>query len=139
MRDSKLLTIIGYILIFILLSPIIAASIYLAIGGSLFYFIVIYSRVKYGKSDVRAGKEYKLVSTLLTLAAILVVYIVYRKNGLEFDIFTWRDFFVCQGIAFISFLPLVWYHKKRIDSFKANKNWGWPSIFYLYKKCQHFC
>ncbi|MBO5542663.1 MAG: hypothetical protein J5936_04420 [Acholeplasmatales bacterium] len=122
MKDNKFLTILGYILIIILLSPIIAVLLYLIIGGALFYSVTIYDRIKYGPSNIKEGKDYKLISTLLFIAAILIMFIIYNKNGLKFDIFTWRDFFACQGIAFVGFIPLVLYHLKRMKTIKENKN-----------------
>ena len=122
MKENKLLTILGYILIIILLSPIIAVLLYLILGGALLYTVTIYDRVKYGPSNVKEGKEYKLVSTLLFIASVLVMFIIYNKNGLQFNIFTWREFFVFQGIAFISFMPIVIYHLKRMKNIKENQN-----------------
>ncbi len=118
MQENKAITILGYILIFILLSPIIAIMLYLIIGGGLFYFLAIYNRVKNGKSDIKEGKEYKTISTILFLIAILVVFFIYSSNKIAFNIFTWRDFFVCQAIAFIGFIPLNIYYYKKIKEAK---------------------
>lgn len=123
MRESRGLTIVGYILIFILLSPIIAILLYLIIGGGLMYFLAIYNRVKNGKMDVKEGREFKTVSTVLILIGILVVFLIYRNNNLTFNVFTWRDFFVCQIVAFIGLIPMnIFYYRKikHLDQERAN-------------------
>ncbi len=123
MRESRGLTIVGYILIFILLSPIIAILLYLIIGGGLMYFLAIYNRVKNGKMDVKEGREFKTVSTVLILMGILVVFLIYRNNNLTFNVFTWRDFFVCQIVAFIGLIPMnIFYYRKikHLDQERAN-------------------
>jgi len=123
MRESRWLTIVGYILIFILLSPIIAILLYLIIGGGLMYFLAIYNRVKNGKMDVKEGREFKTVSTVLILMGILVVFLIYRNNNLTFNVFTWRDFFVCQIVAFIGLIPMnIFYYRKikHLDQERAN-------------------
>ena len=122
MKENKALTILGYILIFILLSPITAIMLYLGVGGSLFYFLAIYNRIKNGKSDIKEGKEYKTVSTILFLLTILIIFFIYRSNNLTFNVFTWRDFFVCQGVAFVGFIPLDIYYYKKLHQKDDEKN-----------------
>lgn len=114
MSENKGLTIVGYILIAILLSPIIAVLLYLILGGLIFYILAIYNRVKNGKSDIKEGKDYKTASSLFFLVAIIITFFVYRGNNLTFNVFSLRDFFVCQLIAFIGFIPLVIYYYRKI-------------------------
>ena len=107
MSDNKALTIIGYILIFILLSPIIAILLYVGVGGLLFYILAITSRVKKGRLQKGEGKIYKYVATGFFLIGIFVAAMIYRNNEWTFTVFNWKDVITANIIAFVGFFPLV--------------------------------
>ena len=73
--------------------------------------------------DVKEGREFKTVSTVLILMGILAVFLIYKNNNLTFNVFTWRDFFVCQIVAFIGLIPMdIFYYRKikHLDQEKTN-------------------
>ena len=120
MKENKGLSILGYILIFILLSPIIAILLYVGIGGLLFYILVIYNRVKNGKTDPKEGKAYKIASTLVFVAGLFVAYMVFSNNGWQFNIFSLNTFITAQIITFIGFIPVDIYYFSKIKHLDKN-------------------
>lgn len=114
MKENKGLSIFGYILIFILLSPIIAVLLYVLLGGALLYTLVIYNRVKNGRTAPKEGKSYKIASTLVFMLAIGISFYVFSSNGWSFNLLDIKTFITCQIVAFVGFIPVVIYYLQKI-------------------------
>ena len=114
MKENKGLSVLGYILIFILLSPIIAVLLYVLLGGLLLYILVIYNRVKNGRTDPKEGKSYKIASTLVFMLGIGISFTVFSSNDWTFNLLDIKTFITCQIVTFVGFLPVVLYYFQKI-------------------------
>lgn len=106
---NKVLKVLGYILIGIVLLPIIAIGLYVALGGSLFLGLYIYNRKKNGPNDPREGKPYKIASTILFLIGMVFLYLI---NQVKF--ISWQGYLWIQLVVFIGLLPICYYQYKLI-------------------------
>lgn len=105
--------VIAYILIGILLIPVLALCLYLALGGSLFIVLYVYNRKKNGLMDIKEGKNYKIVSTILFIIGFLILFSMEKIH-----FFSWQSYLWIQLVTFIGLLPMCYFQYKRI---KENK------------------
>lgn len=110
----KFLTILGWIFLAILLSPLIAIALYLIVGGSLFFILYLICRIKYGPIDRKEHKLYSTISTILILLELLFAYIlISRIENYTFVFWSWQTYLGLQAITFIGLIPIdIFYIKK---------------------------
>ena len=114
METSKPIRILGYILIGIVLLPIIAIGLYVALGGGLFLFLYIKNRIKNGKQDPKQGKTYKTVATILFFITMLIMAIILYQTVGSINLLSWQGYLGVQAVVFISMLPMCIYQYKSL-------------------------
>ena len=114
MEASKPIRIIGYILIGIVLLPIIAIGLYVAVGGGLFLFLYIKNRIKNGKQDPKAGRTYKTVSTILFFITMLILAIILYQTIGSINLLSWQGYLGVQIVVFVSMIPMCIYQYKSL-------------------------
>lgn len=110
---NKGLRILGFIVLGIILIPLIVIAAYVLLGASVFALLYFINRKKNGTVDLNEGKNYKIVSTLFFIGALLIAYFVGTLN-----IFTWQGYLWLQFVVFIGMLPMCYL---QIIQLKRNK------------------
>lgn len=113
----KIGKILAYVLVGIILIPILAIFIYIALGMIVYLIGYAYYRKKYGSLPVDAeSKKHKNIGGILIFLAIIVVFAAgYREL---FAVQTWA---LCNLATFIGCLPLDYYILKKIKEMKNGK------------------
>lgn len=106
---NKVLKVLGYILIGIVLLPIFAIGLYVAVGGSLFLGLYIYNRKKNGPSNPKEGKNYKIVSTILFIIGFFILFFYAQLQFLSWQTYLW-----IQLVTFIGLLPMCVFQYRKI-------------------------
>lgn len=114
METSKPVRILGYILIGIVLLPIIAIGLFVALGASLFLILYIINRKKNGRQDPKAGKTYKTISTILFFITLLGLAILLLTTIGTVNFLTWQGYFGIQAVVFISMIPMCIYQYRSL-------------------------
>lgn len=119
MRENKALSILSYIVIGIILIPIIAILLYVIFGISLFLILYIINRIKYGKSDPKEGKNYKLTSSIIIIVGAIIMVFGFNINfnlipDWNFNEFNWIGYFSLQLLIFIGIIPLDFFFIKKL-------------------------
>lgn len=108
---KKFLHILGYVLIGILLLPMIAIGLYFILGGSLFVILYVYNRKKNGPRDPKGGREYKIISSILFLAGLILLVFYMKINFIS-----WQGYLWVQLLTFVGMLPLCFYQYRLIKN-----------------------